>query len=362
MVFARHLSLPRHRGFPPPPAARRCWRGILALAGCVALCGWAAVAPAGSLELVSAADGTTQEFLQAYNREFTAYWQGKTGNSLSIQLPRTAGGSQAAALAAGVDGADVVAWDRAADIETLHAAGRLLPANWAGRLPNQSVPFVSTILFLVRPGNPKDLRNWSDLVRTNISVVVASPKTSSAGQYAYLAAWGYALKQSAGDEKQARDFVAKLFARVPVLDVDGPGAIQTFARHGIGDVLLAPENVAAWVQSAFPTNHLQAVLPHVSILAEHPVAWVDASARRHHRQALAQAYVEYLYSDAAQELAAQHFFRPKNPAILARYATRYRPVELLTVSEVAGGWEKAQQVHFADGGIFDQIHPRRKPE
>jgi len=208
--------------------------------------------------------------------------------------------------------ADVVSMDRALDIDVLHTDGKLIPANWAARSPNRSVPCTSTIVFIVRQGNPKNIRNWGDSVESSTSLVIPNPKTYSDGRYSYLAAWGHALKKSAGDEKQARESVAKLFAHVPVLDAGGPGAIRT---DDVG---------------------------------------------RHHTEAFSRAYVEYLYSAAAQELAAQHFCRPKNQAILARCATRYKPVELLTVKEIAGGWEKAQQVHFADGGIFDQIHQRHQ--
>ena len=321
---------------------------------------WSGTTCRADLRILSVADDVTSEFYQAYNREFAAYWKKKTGDTVTVSQPRDGSSGPAQSVLNGLE-ADVVAMNRALDIDVLHSDGKLIPANWAARLPNQSVPCTSTIVFVVRQGNPKNIRNWNDLVETNISLVIPSPKTSSNGRYSYLAAWGYALKKSAGDEQQAREFVAKLFANVPVLDVGGPGAIKTFVNYRIGDVLLTFENEAALVQARFPTNQLQVVLPRVSILAENPVTWVDDEVRRHHTEAISRAYVEYLYSDAAQELAAQHFFRPKNPAILARYATRYKPVELLTVNEIAGGWEKAQQVHFADGGIFDQIHQRHRP-
>jgi sulfate transport system substrate-binding protein len=245
------------------------------------------------------------------------------------------------------------------DIDILHSVD-LIPANWSSRLPNNSVPYTSTIVFVVRKGNPKNIRNWDDLVRSDVSVVIPNPKTSGNGRYSYLAAWGYALKKSAGDEKQAREFVGKLFANVPVLDTGGRGATTTFAERGIGDVLLTFENEAALVQKQFPDDELVVVLPPVSILAENPVAWVDRNVQRHHTEAVSRAYLEYLYSDAGQELAAQHYFRPKNQTVLARYATRYKPVDLFTVNEVAGGWQKAQQVHFSDGGIFDQIYQTNK--
>ena len=190
--------------------------------------------------------------------------------------------------------------------------------------------------------------------------MVPNPKTSGNGRYSYLAAWGYALKQPAGDEKSAREFVGKLFANVPVLDTGGRGATTTFADRGIGDVLLTFENEAALLQEDFTNEQFEVVLPQTSILAENPVAWVDHNVRRHHTEAVSRAYLEYLYSDAGQEIAAQHFFRPKNGTILARYASRFKPLNLFTVDEIAGSWQQAEQVHFADGGIFDQIYETNK--
>jgi len=250
----------------------------------------------------------------------------------------------------------VVTMNQPLDIDVLNTSGGLISANWSSRLPNKSVPYTSTIVFIVRKANPKNIRNWDDLVQSNVSVVIPNPKTSGNGRYSYLAAWGYALKKSAGDEKQAREFVGKLFANVPVLDTGGRGATTTFAERGIGDVLLTFENEAALIQKQFPDDEFLVVLPPMSILAENPVAWVDRNVQRHHTEAVSRAYLEYLYSDAGQELAAQYYFRPRNQTVLARYAARYKPVDLFTVDEVAGGWQKAQKVHFADGGIFDQIY------
>jgi len=309
---------------------------------------------AADVKILNVSYDVTREFYQDYNQAFAAYWKDKTGDTVKVSQSHDGSSKQAQSVLNGLE-ADVVTMNQAQDIELLRT-GKLIPQNWATRLPNQSVPYTSTIVFVVRQGNPKHIRNWDDLVRTNISVIIPNPKTSGNGRYSYLAAWGYALKKSIGDEQQARDFVAKLFANVPVLDTGGRGATITFADRGIGDVLLTFENEAALAQKQFPTNLLQVVLPPVSILAENPVAWVDYNVKRHHTETVARAYLEYLYSDAGQELAAQHFFRPKNQAILARYATRYKPVELFTVADVAGGWQKAQATHFADGGIFDQIY------
>lgn len=323
------------------------WFAVACLAGTVS-------AATTSRQLLNVSYDVTREFYQDYNRAFVAYWQQKTGETLTVAQSHDGSGKQVLAVLNGLD-ADVVTMNQALDIDVLYQQGRLLPQNWAARLPNHSVPYTSTIVFVVRGGNPRDIRTWDDLVRTNVCVVVPNPKTSGNGRYSYLAAWGYALKKSAGDEQRARQFVGKLFANVPVLDTGGRGATITFAERGIGDVLLTFENEAALVQRAFPTNRFQVVLPPVSIVAENPVAWVDRNVRRHHTEAVARAYLEYLFGEEGQELAARHFFRPKNEAILARYATRYQPLQLFTVNDVAGSWERAQNVHFADGGIFDQI-------
>jgi sulfate transport system substrate-binding protein len=343
---------------------------------------------AASVKLLNVSYDVTREFYQDYNRAFAAHWKEKTGDAITVAQSHDGSSKQAFAVLNGLE-ADVVTMNQALDIDILSQKGRLLPQNWSSRLPNKSVPYTSTIVFVVRGGNPKHIRTWDDLVQTNVSVVVPNPKTSGNGRYSYLAAWGYALKKSAGlrqaaadarpadgaqpgadlsvprsgygpaeagDGQAARNFVGKLFANVPILDTGGRGATITFAERGIGDVLLTFESEAALVQRAFPTNQFQVVLPPISILAENPVAWVDRNVRRHHTEAVTRAYLEYLYSDEGQELAAEHFFRPKNEAILARYATRYQPLELFTVSDVAGGWAQAQAVHFADGGVFDQIY------
>jgi sulfate transport system substrate-binding protein len=311
-------------------------------------------ASAKETRLLNVSYDVTREFYQDYNQVFAAYWKEKTGDTVTINQSHGGSSKQAQSVVNGLE-ADVVTMNQPPDIDILHSVN-LIPTNWSSRLPNNSVPYTSTIVFVVRKGNPKNIKNWDDLVRPDVSVVIPNPKTSGNGRYSYLAAWGYALKKSPGDEKQAREFVAKLFANVPVLDTGGRGATTTFADRGIGDVLLTFENEAALVQKQFSDDGLLVVLPPVSILAENPVTWVDSNVRRHHTEAVSRAYLEYLYSDAGQELAAQHFFRPQNQAVLARYSTRYKPLELFTVDEIAGGWQKAQKKHFADGGIFDQIY------
>jgi sulfate transport system substrate-binding protein len=331
---------------------------ILAIVGATCLLSDGAVL-AAKVKIVNVSSDLTQGFYQDYNAAFATYWKEKTGQEVSISQSCGDSGEQAQAVIDDVD-ADIVTFDRSDDVNILYSNARFLEASWAARLPNKSVPYISTIVFLVRKNNPKDIRNWDDLIRPDVSVVTPSPKTSDDGRYSYLAAWGYALKKSAGDEEQARDFLTKLYAHVPILDTGGDGAVATFAGCGVGDVLLTFESQAAPVQKRFPKDQFEVVLPPISIAAENPVAWVDRFVEHHRNEEAARAYVEYLYSDEGQELAAQHFFRPENETVLARYSTRYKPLELLTVDEVAGGWQKAQQAHFADGGIFDQIYQHRK--
>jgi len=262
---------------------------------------WSAAAvSAADVKILNVSYDVTREFYQDYNAAFAAYWKEKTGDTVSVSQSHGGSSKQAQSVVNGLE-ADVVTMNQAPDIDVLHPSGGLIPANWATRLPNKSVPYTSTIVFVVRKGNPKNIKNWDDLVRPNVSVVIPNPKTSGNGRYSYLAAWGYALKKSAGDEKQAQEFVTKLFANVPVLDTGGCGATTTFADRGIGDVLLTFENEAALVQKQFPDDGLLVILPPVSILAENPVAWVDHNVQRHHTEAVSRAYLEYLYSDAGQE-------------------------------------------------------------
>jgi len=274
-----------------------------------------------------------------------------------VTISQSHGGSskQAQSVAGGLE-ADVVTMNQPTDIDLL-ATVRLLPANWAARLPNHSVPYTSTIAFVVRKGNPKHIKTWDDLIQPGVSVVIPNPKTSGNGRYSYLAAWGH-VKKTGGTNRQAQDFIGKLFANVPVLDTGGRGATTTFADHGIGDVLLTFENEAAQIRNTFSDDAPEVVVPPDSILAENPVAWVDSNVERHHTEASARAYLEFLYSEAGQELAAKYYFRPKSAAALAKYPDRFPAVSLFTVDEVAGGWKQAQAVHFADGGIFDRIYQK----
>lgn len=318
----------------------------------------ACAATAAEIKLLNVSYDVTREFYQDYNAAFANYWKEKTGEVVTVNQSHGGSSKQVRSVLDGL-AADVVTMNQALDIDALYSIGGLIPSNWAIRLPDRSVPYNSTILFVVRKGNPKHITNWDDLVRPDVSVIIPNPKTSGNGRYSYLAGWGYALKKSAGDEAQARAFVAKLFAHVPVLDTGGRGATTTFAERGIGDVLLTFENETALIQKQFAADQLEVVVPPISILAENPVVWVDTVVKRHGTEPVARAYLEYLYSDAGQELAAQHDFRPQNRAILAKYASRFQPLELFTVDEVAGSWQQAQRVHFADGGIFDRIYQNK---
>lgn len=312
---------------------------------------------AAETSLLNVSYDVTRDFYKEFNAAFAAYWQDKTSNSVTIKQSHGGSSKQAQSVVNGLE-ADVVTMNQPLDVDILFSAGRLIPANWASRLPNQSVPYYSTIVFVVRRDNPKQIRAWEDLVQPGVSVIIPNPKTSGNGRYSYLAAWGHVLKKSAGDEQQARAFVGKLFANVPVLDTGGRGATTTFAERSIGDVLLTFENEAATILKTFPDKGFEVIVPADSILAENPVAWVDRYVQKHGTEAVSRAYLEYLYSDAGQELAAKFYFRPKSQPALDKYPDRFKPLNLFTVNEIAGGWAKAQKTHFADGGVFDQIYQR----
>jgi sulfate/thiosulfate transport system substrate-binding protein len=318
-----------------------------------------ATAAATGMTLLNVSYDVTREFYRDFNTAFIAHWKEKTGDTVTINQSHGGSSKQARSVIDGLQ-ADVVTMNQALDIDILHQRARLVPQDWAARLPNRSVPYTSTILFIVRKGNPKGIKDWGDLVRPGVSVVIPNPKTSGNGRYSYLAAWGYALKKSGGDEAKAREFVTKLFANVPVLDTGGRGATTTFAQRGIGDVLLTFENEAALTLKELGGGDLQVVIPSISILAENPVVWVDKVVAKRGTEKVAQAYLEYLWSEAGQELAAKHNFRPQNKTILARNADRFKAIDFFTVDEVAGGWSKAQEVHFVDGGLFDKIYQRHR--
>jgi sulfate/thiosulfate-binding protein len=300
----------------------------------------------------------TRELYQAINTAFVPYWKAKTGQDVTIRQSHAGSGSQARAVIDGL-GADVVTLALAGDIDQISTRSGLIPADWQSRLPHNSTPYTSTIVFLVRKGNPKHIGDWDDLVRPGISVVTPNPKTSGGARWNYLAAWGYALKHAGGDEAQARAFVAKLYGNVPVLDGGARGATTTFVERGIGDVLIAWENEALLAVRELGAGKVELVTPSLTILAEPPVAVVEKVAKKHGTLAVAQAYLEYLYTDAGQEIAARNYYRPRLETVGARFAGQFPKVALFTLAEVFGSWSKAQAAHFADGGVFDQIYQAR---
>ena len=308
--------------------------------------------------LLNVSYDVTREYYKDYNAVFAAHWKATTGETITINQSHGGSSKQIRSVIDGLQ-ADVVTMNQSLDIDALYSQAKFIPADWATRLPNHSAPTTSTILFLVRKGNPKGIHDWNDLVRPGVSVIIPNPKTSGNGRYSYLAAWGYALRQPGGSEAAARQFVHQLFANVPVLDTGGRGASTTFTQRGIGDVLLTFENETALAIKELGADKFETVVPSTSILAENPVTWVDKVVQKKGTEKLARAYLEFLYSDEAQELAARNYFRPSNPAILAKYADHFFPLALFTVDEVFGGWPQAQKVHFADGGTFDQIYDKK---
>ena len=309
-----------------------------------------------NITLLNVSYDPTREFYAAYNLLFAAYWKSKTGQMVTINQSHGGSGAQARSV---IDGqqADVVTLALAADIDALHKHGDLLPANWQSRLPQNSTPYTSTIVLLVRKGNPKGIHDWDDLVKPGIAVIVPNPKTSGGARWAYLAAWGYAQRKY-GSEGAARDYITALYKNVPVLDSGARGSTITFVQRGIGDVLLAWENEAFLAVKQFGNDKFEIVVPSVSILAEPPVAVVDKVVARKGTAEVARAYLEHLYSDEGQEIAARNFYRPRNTEIAAKYSSVFPALQLFTIDEQFGGWTKAQATHFADGGVFDQIYQK----
>jgi sulfate/thiosulfate transport system substrate-binding protein len=309
----------------------------------------------GQATLLNVSYDPTREFYQHFNATFARYWKTKTGTDVVVKQSHGGSGKQARAVIDGLQ-ADVVTLALAYDIDAIAERSVLLPGNWQSRLANNSAPYTSTIVFLVRKGNPKRIKDWSDLVRPDVAVVTPNPKTSGGARWNYLAAWGYALKHYGGNEAEAQKFVARLYKNVPVLDSGARGATTSFAQRGIGDVLLAWENEAFLAIYELGKDKFELIAPAVSILAEPSVAVVDKVANRHGTAALAKAYVDYLYSAEGQEIAAQHFYRPRLKEVALKYASRFSPMTLFTIDEMFGGWRNAQRKHFSDGGVFDQIY------
>jgi sulfate transport system substrate-binding protein len=302
----------------------------------------------------------TREFYQQYDALFVKHWKETSGSIVSVEQSHGGSGKQARAVMDGLE-ADVVTLGLAYDIDAIAEKAKLLPADWQRRLPDNSSPYTSTIVFLVRKGNPKQIHDWVDLVKPGISVITPNPKTSGGARWAYLAAYGVALRGPGGNPGKARDFVTALYGNVPVLDSGARGSTTTFVEHGLGDVLLTWENEAHLALKEFGAGRFEIVTPSESVLAEPPVSVVDAVVDRRGTRAAAEEYVKYLYSPEAQDLAARNFYRPRLADVAQRYAAQFPQIRLFTVDEVFGGWKKAQSTHFADGGAFDQIYkPGRK--
>src|SRR6266404_5357380 len=311
-------------------------------------------ATANEIKLLNVSYDPTHELYQDFNTAFASYWQGKTGDKVTIQLSHGGSGKQARSVIDGLQ-ADVVTLALGYDIDAIAEKGKLLPLDWQKRLPNNSSPYTSTILFLVRKGNPKGIKDWNDLIRPDVSVITPNPKTSGGARWNYLAAWGYALKKDNGDERKARDFVAALFKRVPVQDTGARGATMTFVQRGIGDVLVTWENEALLSVKELGKGQFEIVPPSISILAEPPVTWVDKVVNRHGTRDVAEEYLKYLYSPEGQEIAAKHYYRPRLESVSQKYSQIFPTLNLFTIDEMFGGWQKVQKTHFNDGGVFDQI-------
>jgi len=312
-----------------------------------------------AVTLLNVSYDPTREFYDDYNRAFIKHWKTKTNIDVTINMSHGGSGKQARAVIDGLE-ADLVTLALAYDVQMLNEKGKLIPENWQSRLANNSSPYTSTIVFVVRKGNPKNIRDWDDLVRQGVSVITPNPKTSGGARWNYLAAWGYALRRPGGTEDAAREFVTSLFRNVPVLDSGARGSTTTFAERGMGDVLLAWENEALLLLRELGKDKFDLVVPSVSILAEPPVAVVDKFVDKHGSRAVAEGYLQYLYSDEGQELAAKHHYRPRSETIMAKHAADFPTIKLFTVDEVFGGWSQAQKTHFADGGIFDRIYEAKK--
>lgn len=327
---------------------------ILALALALGLSG----AYAAEIKLLNVSYDPTRELYQDYNAAFAKYWKGKTGNDVAVKQSHGGSGKQARAIIDGLE-ADVATLALSGDIDALASKAWLIPNDWQSRLKHNSSPYTSTIVLLVRKGNPKGIKDWSDLVKPGVAVITPNPKTSGGARWNYLAAWGYALKNNGNDQAKAKEFVARLFANVPVLDSGARGSTTTFVERGIGDVLLAWENEAFLAVKELGPDKFDIVIPSLSILAEPPVTVVDKNVDKHGTRKVAEAYLEYLYSPEGQDIAAKNYYRPIDEKVAARYAKQFPKLNLIKIDEAFGGWAKVQKEHFADGGVFDQIYSKK---
>jgi len=314
---------------------------------------------AAQVTLLNVSYDPTRELYQEYNTAFAKYWKAKTGDDVSVKASHGGSGKQARSIIDGLEG-DVATLALAADIDALYKNGEIVPANWQSRLKLNSSPYTSTIVLLVRKGNPKNIKDWGDLIKPGVSVITPNPKTSGGARWNYLAAWGYALKQNHNDAAKAQEFVTKLFGNVPVLDSGARGSTVTFSERGIGDVLITWENEAYLVKKEFGEDKFDIVFPSISILAEPPVTVVDKYADKHGTRKVAEAYLEYLYSPEGQEIAAKNYYRPTDAKVAKKYEKQFKKLDLsITIDKTFGGWGKTQKEHFADGGIFDKIYTKK---
>ncbi len=312
------------------------------------------VTKAADISLLNVSYDPTREFYQDYNDAFAKYWKAKTGDNVKVQASHGGSGKQARAIIDGLE-ADVATLALSYDIDQLSEKGRLIPPDWQKRNNHNSSPYTSTIVFLVRKGNPKNIKDWNDIIKPGVSVISPNPKTSGGARWNYLAAWAYALQQNNNDEAKAKEFVTKLFKNVPILDSGARGSTTTFVERGIGDVLLTWENEAFLAKKELGPDKVEIIVPSLSILAEPPVTLVDKYAKKHGTEKVAQAYLEYLYSDEGQEIAAKNYYRPTLDSVAKKYTTQFPKVNLVKIDDVFGGWQKAQRKHFNDGGVFDEI-------
>jgi sulfate transport system substrate-binding protein len=317
------------------------------------------LAHAADISLLNVSYDPTRELYADYNKAFAKYWKAKTGDNVTIKASHGGSGKQGRSVIDGID-ADVVTLALAYDIDEISEKAKLLPPDWQKRLEHNSSPYTSTIVFLVRKGNPKKIKDWDDLIKPGVSVITPNPKTSGGARWNYLAAWAYALKKG-GTDAAARDYISKLFKNVPVLDSGARGATISFVERGLGDVLLAWENEALISLKEWGPDKFDVITPSISILAEPPVSIVDKVVDRRGTRKVAEEYLKHLYSDEGQEIIAKNYYRPINPKIAAKYASQYPKVNLITVDNTFGGWQKAQKDHFSDGGSFDQLYvPNKK--
>jgi sulfate/thiosulfate-binding protein len=315
------------------------------------------LASAAEVTLLNVSYDPTREFYQDYNAAFSKYWLAKTGDKVTVKASHGGSGKQARAIIDGLD-ADVATLALAYDIDALYDKAKLIPKDWQKRLGNNSAPYTSTIVFLVRKGNPKHIKDWDDVAKPGVSVITPNPKTSGGARWNYLAAYGYALKKFNNDDAKAREFVGNIYKNVPVLDSGARGSTTTFVERGVGDVLLAWENEAFLAQKELGPDKFEIVVPSLSILAEPPVTVVDKVVNKRGTRKVAEAYLQYLYSEEGQEIAAKNYYRPTLASVAAKYEKQFPKVNLIKIDDVFGGWTKAQNTHFADGGVFDQIYQK----